>query len=110
MTDAAAGRGHEAPSIRCAHMLVDSVWGVRVVGVARKVDDDLRCACVHVCVRRGRVGKMRDCRAQLHRRAYIGPSAVFRARAKQRDTSHALSRTKMYGIVHNIVRDRVENA
>ena len=85
-------------------MLVDSVW--RVVGVAGEVDDDLGCACVRVCVRRGWVGKMRDCRAQLHRRAYIGSSAVFRARAKQRDTSHALSRTKKYGIVHNIVRDR----
>ena len=84
-------------------MLVDSVWGV--VGVAGKVDDDLRCACVRICVRCGWVGKVRDCRVQLQRRAYIGPSAVFRARAKQQDTSHALSRTKMYGIVHNIVRD-----
>ena len=89
-------------------MLVDSVW--RVVGVAGEIDDDLGCACVHVCVRHGWVGKVRDCRAQLHRRAYIGPSAVFRARAKQRDASHALSRTKMYDIVHNIVRDHAVNA
>ena len=89
-------------------MLVDSVRGVS--RVACEVDDDLGCACEYVCVRRGWVGKVRDCRAQLQRRAYIGPSAGFRARAKQQDTSHALSRTKMYGIVHNIVRDRVESA
>ena len=89
-------------------MLVDSVW--RVDRVAGKVDDDLGCACVHICVRRGWVGKVRDCRAQLCRRAYIGPSVVFRARAKQQDTSSALSRTKMYDIVHNIVRDRVVSA
>ena len=72
MTVAAAGGGHEAPSVRCALVLVDSVWGV--VMFLCEVDNDLGCACEHICVRRGRVGKVRDCRAQLQRRAYIGPS------------------------------------
>ena len=80
MTVAATGGGHEAPSVGCVHVLVDSVW--RVVRVACEVDEDLGCACVRVCVRCGRVGKVRDCHVQMQRLAYIGQSPRFRARAK----------------------------
>ena len=89
MTVAAAGGGHEAPSVRCALVPVDSVWGV--VGVAGEVDDDLGCAWAHVCQAWEGGESARLSSAVAETGLYRPVSVFWRARETQRHISSIVS-------------------
>jgi len=89
MAVAAAGGGHEAPSVRCALVLVDSVRGI--VGVAREVDNDLRCACVRLCQVLVGGEKVRLSRAAEQTGLYRPVCCVSRARETTRHISSIVS-------------------